>query len=159
MPTKKATKDESTLNKKDQKIELIKQMHKTFTGKYFYANGKRKTSIAKVRLYEKWKGKILVNWIKAEDYFTPVLIEMINAPLKLVWNEWDFDITIKVIWWWSAGQASAIRHWISKALLVFDLEKKSTLKKQWHITRDSRKKERKKPGLKRARKAPTWVKR
>lgn len=144
---------------KIDKEELIKSMHNHFKWVYFYAAWRRKTSVAKVRLYEKWKWEMLINWKKIEEYFTPIQIEEIKVPLQLTWMWSSFNITVKVIWWWKSSQAWAVRHWISMALMVFNQDLKSTLKKDLLITRDSRKKERKKPWLKRARKAPTWVKR
>lgn len=154
---KKITKD-SWKAKIDTK-EVKDVDFKPFSWHYFYWTWKRKTSVAKVRLYDKWTWKIVVNWRNVMDYFTPVLKDLMLSPLKMLWYEWRFNISIKTEWWWISSQADASRHWIAKAILEFDLESRSTLKKEWHITRDSRVKERKKPGLKRARKAPTWVKR
>lgn len=135
-------------------------MHKMFPWNYFYANWKRKTSVAKVRLYKKWwDWTIIINWINATKALVPELLDKIKTPLWLTWFESTFNITVKVSWWWKISQTDAIRHWIAKALIVFNPELKATLKKEGHLTRDSREKERKKPWLKRARKAPTWVKR
>jgi len=140
---------------------IVENMQTIFSWKYFYATWKRKTSIARVRLYEKWEWKIIVNWRDVSDYFSSVshMFEVIKSPLRLTWNDKTFNITVKVDGWWMFSQADATRHWIAKALLVFDELLKPTLKKDWQVTRDSRTKERKKPGLKRARKAATWVKR
>ena len=138
---------------------LIASMHNMFNGHYTYACWKRKTSIAKVRLYQKWDWTIIINGKPASDSITNELLEKIKVPLSLTWNKNIFNITIKVIWWWVISQADAIRHWISRALIAFNPDLKTTLKKDGHLTRDPRVKERKKPGLKRARKAPTWVKR
>lgn len=158
-PVKKITK---TVAKTTKKVEtIVEDMHTLFSWKYFYATWKRKTSIARVRLYEKWEWKIVVNWKDVSSYFESVshMLEIIKSPLKLTWNEKSFNITVKVLWGWMFSQADSVRHWIAKALLVFDELLKPALKKEWQVTRDSRKKERKKPGLKRARKAATWVKR
>lgn len=153
-------KEEEKVNKRNSaKIEAIASMQKMFTWNYFYAAGKRKTSISKVRLYQKWEWKIIINWQDISKMLIPSQIEKLITPLWLTWHNWAFNITIKVIWWWVYSQLDAMRHWIAKALIVFNPELKTTLKKEGHLTRDSRKKERKKPGLKRARKSPTFVKR
>ena len=128
-------------------------------GKYFYANGKRKTSVARVRLYEKGKGDIIVNNQPVNEYFFGTLIGSIKAPLKLVDMLKSFDITAKVIGGGVSSQADAVRHGIAKALIVFDPNLRAVLKKAGLLTRDSRVKERKKFGLHRARKAPQWSKR
>lgn len=128
-------------------------------GKYFYSNGKRKTSVARVRLYEKGKGDIIVNGQPVNEYFFGTLIGGIKAPLKLVDMLKSFDITAKVSGGGISSQADAVRHGISKALTVFDPNLRAVLKKAGLLTRDSRVKERKKFGLHRARKAPQWSKR
>ncbi|MDD4351896.1 MAG: 30S ribosomal protein S9 [Candidatus Gracilibacteria bacterium] len=128
--------------------------------KYYYGTGKRKTAIAKVRLYEKGKGEITVNDKTVKEYFdTQSEFTAIAAPLKLTGNEKTFDISIKVRGSGKEAQADAICHGISRALLEFDIELRPTLKKAGLLTRDPRAKERKKPGLKRARRAPQWSKR
>ncbi|MBU1018342.1 MAG: 30S ribosomal protein S9 [Patescibacteria group bacterium] len=130
-----------------------------FSGKYYYACGKRKTSIARVRLY-KGTGKVIINGKDSKDYLpTSDLLEILKSPAKLVKKDKDFDISAKVLGGGSVGQAEAIRHGVAKALLVFDPELRPALKKAGFITRDSRIKERKKYGLKRARKSPQWSKR
>lgn len=130
-----------------------------FTGKYYYGCGKRKTSVARVRLY-KGTGKIIVNDKDIKQYLAiKDMLEVIKAPLKLVKKDKDFDISVKVIGGGPVGQAEAIRHGISRALLNFDTELRPPLKKAGYISRDSRVKERKKYGLKKARRAPQWSKR
>jgi small subunit ribosomal protein S9 len=127
---------------------------------YHYANGKRKTSVARVRLYPKGEGSIEVNGVSAKEYFkVNTQIGTIKEPLKLVNLDKEFDITIKVVGGGNTGQAQAIRHGIAKALLEFDPLLRPQLKKLGFLTRDSRKVERKKPGLKKARKSPQWAKR
>jgi len=128
-------------------------------GHYFYANGKRKTSVARVRLYENGKGEIVVNNKPFTEYFFGELIGSIKAPLKIANALKLFDITALVEGGGVSSQADALRHGISKALLEYDPELRSQLKKAGFLTRDSRVKERKKPGLKRARRAPQWAKR
>ena len=134
-------------------------MTKEFKGQYFYANGKRKSAIAKVRLY-KGDGKVFVNerdikeW---QDYKEQT--QKILTPLKVTGMDGNFDLSIKVIGGGHNAQAEAIRLGIAKALVVFDPTLKGTLKKLGLISRDQRVKERKKPGLKRARRASQFSKR
>ena len=134
-------------------------MTKEFKGQYFYANGKRKSAIAKVRLY-KGDGKVVVNGrdIKEwQDYKEQT--QKILTPLKVTGMDGNFDLSIKVIGGGHNAQAEAIRLGIAKALVVFDPTLKGTLKKLGLISRDQRVKERKKPGLKSARRAPQFSKR
>ena len=134
-------------------------MTKEFQGEYFYANGKRKSAIAKVRLY-KGEGKIFVNGkeIKEwQDYKEQT--QKIITPLKVTGMDGKFDISIKVIGGGHNAQAEAMRLGISKALVVFDPTLRGTLKKLGLISRDQRVKERKKPGLKSARRASQFSKR
>lgn len=127
---------------------------------YFYASGKRKTSVARVRLYPKGKGAITINEKPLNDYFKQVTSSgIINSPLKLTGHAKDFDVSVKVIGGGTNSQADAVRHGISRALLIFDETLRVTLKKAGFLTRDARIKERKKPGLKRARRAPQFSKR
>lgn len=128
-------------------------------GHYFYANGKRKTSVVRVRLYENGKGEIVVNNHPITDYFFGELISSIKAPLKIANALKLFDVVALAEGGGISSQADALRHGISKALLQYDPELRSQLKKAGFLTRDSRVKERKKPGLKRARRAPQWAKR
>ena len=127
---------------------------------FFYGTGRRKNSVARVRLY-KGKGKIIVNGRAIDDYFgLETLKVIVRQPLVLTENEGKFDIICNVNGGGVAGQAGAIRHGISRALLEFDSEKyKLSLKKAGFLTRDPRMKERKKYGLKKARKAPQFSKR
>lgn len=144
--------DEKTEEKQEK--SLMKR-----DGHYFYANGKRKTSIARVRLYENGKGEIVVNNKPITDYFFGELIGSVKAPLKMANALKLFDVTALVEGGGVSSQADAVRHGISKALLEYDPELRSQLKKAGFLTRDSRVKERKKYGLKRARRAPQWAKR
>lgn len=130
------------------------------TDNYFYANGKRKTAIAMVRLYTNGKGTVTINERTFENYF-PLFIdkEKILAPLKMTNANKTFDISARVIGGGVHSQAEAIRHAVSKALLLFNPEFRITLKHAGFLTRDSRVKERKKYGLKRARRAPQFSKR
>ncbi len=135
-------------------------MKEVFKGQYFYANGKRKSAIAKVRLYKDGDGQINVNGrpiTEWQDYAEQS--QKLIAPLKVTGMDGKFNISIKVIGGGHNAQAEAIRLGISKALVVFDPALKTTLKKLGLISRDSRVKERKKPGLKSARRASQFSKR
>ncbi len=126
---------------------------------FFYAVGKRKTSIARVRMTDGGKGVIVVNGQPIEDYFYGALIGGVKAPLRLVEMLKRFDVDAEAIGGGISSQADAVRHGISKALVVFDPALRILLKRAGFMTRDSRNKERKKPGLRRARRAPQWSKR
>lgn len=130
-----------------------------FNGTYFYATGKRKRSVAQVRLY-KGNGRVIVNGKAAEDYFsTADMVDVLNSPLVLTKNEKNFDISIVVSGGGLSGQADACRHGISRALVVAEAGNRATLKPEGYLTRDSRIRERKKFGLHRARRAPQFSKR
>ncbi|MEK7523433.1 MAG: 30S ribosomal protein S9 [Patescibacteria group bacterium] len=130
------------------------------SGTYFYANGKRKTSVAGVRLYQNGKGVITINGRTFENYF-PVFTDQdkIMAPLRMANTLKTFDIVVQVHGGGIHSQAEAVRHGVSKALLEHDSNLRTTLKPMGFLTRDSRIKERKKYGLKRARRAPQFSKR
>lgn len=129
-------------------------------GEYHYANGKRKSAIARVRLYEKGTGEITINGMDIKDFCnTAEEMEKVLSPLKLTGNLNKFTITIKVEGGGAMAQAEAARHGIAKALTVMDNGLRTTLKKVGYIRRDSRVKERKKFGLKRARRSPQFSKR
>lgn len=130
-----------------------------FKGKYIKSIGRRKTAVAQVRLYKNGKGNIIVNEKKVNKYFSNDKIIIINQSLKSTGNLRSFDFSILVKGGGAKSQAEAIRHGISKLLVLIDENLKSVLKSKGWLTRDSRKKERKKPGLKKARKAPQWSKR
>lgn len=127
--------------------------------RYTLGVGKRKSAIALVRMHEKGTGKILVNNKELSEYSFGILIESALQPLVLTGKETTFDISIKVEGGGSTSQAEAIRHGISRALVSDDDTLRPILKKAGLLTRDARVKERKKPGLKGARRAPQWVKR
>lgn len=125
----------------------------------FYATGRRKTSSARVYL-TKGKGNISVNDRSLEDYFGREVAQMlVKQPLKLLDLDEKVDLKIMVNGGGSFGQAGAIRHGISRALLEFDEELRPQLKQAGFLTRDPRKVERKKPGLKKARKREQYSKR
>lgn len=127
---------------------------------FFYGTGRRKKSVARVRLY-KGNGKIQINGRSIDEYFgLETLKVIVRQPLLLTESEGKFDIVCNVTGGGVSGQAGAIRHGIARALLKFDAEKlKLSLKKSGFLTRDPRMKERKKYGLKKARKAPQFSKR
>ncbi len=129
-------------------------------GPYFYAYGKRKTSIASVRMFTNGKGVITINNRTFENYF-PVFTDQdkVVSPLKVTNNQKQFDISVKVFGGGIHSQAEAIRHAIAKALLEYQADLRTTLKPFGYLTRDPRIKERKKYGLKRARRAPQFSKR
>jgi len=127
---------------------------------YYYAVGKRKTAIARVRLYPKGKGLITINEKPLDDYFKLLTSAgIITSPLKMTGTGKEFDISVRISGGGISAQADAVRHGIARALLVYNDTFRTTLKKAGFLTRDSRIKERKKPGLKRARRAPQFSKR
>ncbi|AKM84753.1 MAG: 30S ribosomal protein S9, small subunit ribosomal protein S9 [candidate division Kazan bacterium GW2011_GWA1_50_15] len=131
-----------------------------FTGQYFYGTGRRKTATARVRLYKGKDGKLVVNNQKGDHYFNPAhLTEVVIEPLKLTGMQKSFDVSARVSGGGIAAQAEAVRHGIARALVAFDVDLKTSLKKAGLLTRDARAKERKKFGLKRARRAPQFSKR
>lgn len=139
--------------KKTEKISVAKK-------KYFYGVGRRKTAVAQVRLYEKGKGELLINQKKYNEYFPlKKLQDIVASPLKQVGLAEKFDVSVIVKGGGIYSQAESIRHGITRALLKINEEFKPSLRAEGYLTRDSRKKERKKPGLKRARRAPQWSKR
>lgn len=126
---------------------------------YYYGTGRRKKSVARVRLVP-GEGKILINDRTLDDYFgLDTLKVIVKQPLTLTDTLAKFDVICKVIGGGFTGQAGAIRHGISRALLKADEELRPALKKAGFLTRDPRMKERKKYGLKKARRAPQFSKR
>lgn len=128
--------------------------------KYTYALGRRKSATARARLLS-GKGNITINDKPATDYFdnSADLLKTINEPFKILEKEGIYDVTLKVNGGGSSGQADAIRLAISKALAEIDEGSRGTLKKAGFLKRDPREKERKKYGLKRARKREQFSKR
>ena len=131
-----------------------------FEGKpYFYGTGRRKSSVARVRVYN-GTGKITINDRDIEEYFGLETLKLIvRQPLALTDTLDKFDIVCRVAGGGVTGQAGAIRHGIARALLQFDENLRPELKKAVFLTRDPRMKERKKYGLKGARRAPQFSKR
>lgn len=158
---KPATKEAKPVIKKTVSAALsATKPAKKSLGNYFYANGKRKTSVASVRLFTNGAGTIVINGRTFENYF-PVLIDQdkILSPLRIANALKAFNISVKIHGGGIHSQAEAVRHGIAKALLGYKAELRGALKHAGFLTRDARIKERKKAGLKRARRAPQWAKR
>ncbi len=127
---------------------------------YFEAVGRRKSSTARVRLYPGGSGELIVNEKPGEEYF-PREGDLIRAiePLRITGYANNINVTVKVLGGGQTGQSDAVRHGVARALLKLNPDLRPPLRSHGMLTRDSREKERKKPGLKRARKAPTYTKR
>ena len=129
------------------------------TKPYFYGTGRRKSSVARVRVYN-GTGKITINDRDIDEYFGLETLKLIvRSPLAVAGVEDKFDIVVRVVGGGISGQAGAIRHGLSRALLQYDENLRPALKKAGFLTRDPRMKERKKYGLKAARCAPQFSKR
>lgn len=129
-------------------------------GSFIPAVGRRKTSIARVRLIKNGKGLITVNGRTYQTYFSTYdLREQVVSPLKVTGQETAVDVSVRVTGGGIRGQAEASRHGIARALIVLNPMFRGALKKLGYLTRDARKRERKKFGLKSARRAPQWSKR
>lgn len=165
-PAKKTTPKEVEV-----KVEILplKEAVKNNKGeKYYEAMGRRKESIARVRLYtkkatdiiEEERALITVNGKDYRDYFSDATLwEVVESPLKKLKSANRFKATIVVHGGGKSGQADAIKHGLARTLVDFDQNFRKKLKKSGYLTRDPRAKERRKYGLKKARKAPRWAKR
>ncbi|GAB3244030.1 30S ribosomal protein S9 [Chitinimonas naiadis] len=128
-------------------------------GKYYYGTGRRKSSVARVFM-AKGTGKIVVNGKPLDEYFSRETGRMVvRQPLTLTENLEAFDILVNVAGGGETGQAGALRHGITRALIEFDAALKPTLSKAGLVTRDAREVERKKVGLRKARRAKQFSKR
>ena len=128
--------------------------------KYFYGTGRRKSSVARVRVYENGTGSIIINGRDIDEYFGLETLKLIvRQPLAATETTEKFDVEATVAGGGVSGQAGAIRHGISRALVVLNPENRASLKAAGFMTRDPRMKERKKYGLKAARRAPQFSKR
>jgi small subunit ribosomal protein S9 len=128
-------------------------------GKYNYGTGRRKSSVARVFL-KSGQGKIIVNDKPVDEYFSRVTSRMIlRQPLELTNNTASFDILVNVFGGGESGQAGAVRHGITRALIDYDAALKSALSKAGFVTRDAREVERKKVGLRKARRRKQFSKR
>ena len=127
---------------------------------YMYGTGRRKSSVARVHLFPNGTGAITINGRDIEEYFGLDTLKLIvRQPLELTETTGAFDIICTVTGGGVTGQAGAIRHGLSRALLQYNEELRPLLKKAGFLTRDPRMKERKKYGLKKARRAPQFSKR
>jgi len=145
--------------KESTKKAVVSEEEVKFKGKYVSAIGRRKSSTAQVRLYKNGKGAIIVNDQKVSKYFEASLQPLISQPLKLAGSGREFDMSVIVKGGGKKGQAIAIRHGVARALISIDKELRPSMRVKGWLTRDARVKERKKPGLKKARRAPQWSKR
>jgi len=144
----------------------MQEKKKIDKNRYYEAVGRRKTSIARVRLFASGpsksieQGNLLINDKPYKEYFPTLFLQKrVEGPLLRLKSINRFKGTIKVKGGGLTGQADATRHGIARALVVFDINFRKKLKKSGYLTRDHRKKERKKFGLKKARRAPQWSKR
>lgn len=128
-------------------------------GIFQYAVGRRKTANARVRYYKKGEGKITINGEDTKKYFPASMQMIINQPMTYATEPLTGDFSVKVVGGGKHSQAEAVRHGITRILVTLQPETKTNLKRAGLLTRDPRKKERKKPGLRRARRAPQWSKR
>jgi small subunit ribosomal protein S9 len=127
--------------------------------RYYEAVGRRKRAVARVRLYP-GQGEIVINGKGLQEYFgRPQDWTAVTSPFQVTNNENRYNLSVLVNGGGITGQAEAIRHGVSRALLLIDPNAKTALRRAGYLTRDPREKERKKPGLKRARKAPQYTKR
>lgn len=154
MPKKETT----TKKEAPAKKKALAPSH-DFKGKYIATIGRRKTAAAQVRFYTEGEGKVIVNGLELSKYFPVVKAELAVQPLKSASLAETTDVSVVVKGGGTNAQAEAIRHGLSRALLALDEENRGMLKAKSWLTRDSRKVERKKPGLKKARRAPQWSKR
>lgn len=156
MATTTATKTKETAVK-----TAAKKKAEVAPERYAYGVGRRKTAVAQVRLYPVAKAEeTVVNGKSILTYFgTPGFVATALAPLKVVGLEEAFRVSVVVRGGGLNGQADAIKLGVARALLKHDIAHRPLLKAQGHLTRDSRAVERKKPGLKKARRAPQWAKR
>ena len=151
MPTKKTT---TKTEEVEAKIETSPAK-----GKYIKAIGRRKTAAALVRIYLEGKGGFVINGKPIEKYFDADRASIALQPLKLTGLGKDFDISIIAKGGGVNSQAEATRHGLARALILVDAELNGAIRAKGWLTRDSRKVERNKPGLKKARRAPQWSKR
>jgi len=138
-----------------------KQKKQPVKRQYFEGVGRRKTAVARVRIFKSSKtNQLVVNEKDPQEYFdTEEMVEIVNSPFLAVGKEKGFEVSVKVKGGGKKSQAEAIRLGISRALVKFDGEYQTILRDLDYLKRDPRKKERKKAGLKKARRAPQWSKR
>lgn len=145
--------------KKPVKAAAAKKVSKKKEG-FLAAIGRRKTSAARIRISEQGDKSFIVNGKPFDAYFPTLdLQQIVQSPLEKAEYQNKFKIEAKVLGGGFHSQAEAVRHGLSRALVLFDPEARKKLKRYGFLTRDSRMRERKKAGLKRARKSPQWAKR
>jgi len=155
--TKKAAKK---IDKKPAAKKTPKPQKPPKEGRFFEGTGRRKTSLARVRLFTEGDKSISINGKDMKDYFTiPEMQEIIVSPLEKTNALSSYRVSVKVQGGGVHSQAEAVRHGVARALVLFNPELRSRLRDKGFLTRDSRMRERKKFGLKRARRAPQWRKR
>jgi small subunit ribosomal protein S9 len=130
------------------------------SAQYYEGIGRRKSATARVRLFPGGTGHLIINDKEGSDYLPRAGdVDILLEPLRVVGQEKAYDISVHVNGGGITGQRDAIKLGVARALLKIDPDMRPALKKEKFLTRDARVKERKKPGLKRARKAPTYTKR
>ena len=164
MPTKKTTKKIAVAaphqeSPKAKEETEVKEEISATKGKYIKAIGRRKTASAQVRVYLAGKGEISINGKSMEKYFDEDRAAIAVQPLKLTGVGKEVDISILAKGGGVNSQAEATRHGLARVLILLDPELDGAIRAKGWLTRDSRKVERKKPGLKKARRAPQWSKR
>ncbi len=159
-PAKKAVPKKTAAKKTGNAEGKPEAATETSKGAYLYAIGRRKTAIAKVRLIKNGKGILTVNGRPMETFFTThESRSMLVAPIKTAGLEGAVDVSAEVTGGGLMGQAEAVRLGIARALCELNPTYRKTLKKLGYLKRDPRAKERKKPGLRKARRSPQWSKR
>ncbi len=154
----KKVEKKTTTKKKVEKKEVKKKAIKP--ARYLESIGKRKTALARVRIFTKGKKEILVNAKPYQNYFfTPELQQVATDSLRKMKSLDKFKVLVKVRGGGIYAQAEAVRHGIARTLVKFNPDFRKRLRKAGYLTRDPRVRERKKFGLKRARRAPQWQKR
>jgi len=159
-------KEEKKISTTEPEVPEKKETQKSKERKYHEAIGRRKSASARVRLFTSgplqsaMEGNIVINDKPYKDYFSTLKLQkIVDAPLVRLKSLNRFRATVKVRGGGIRGQAEAIRHGLSRTLVLFDFNFRKKLKKAGYLTRDSRAKERRKFGLKKARRAPQWTKR
>jgi len=159
MTTKDTTIEKEVKTEKGAKVARP-SVAKAFVGKYIEAVGRRKTSTARVRITEGSKESLVINDKDVKTYFpTLELQKIVSEAIEKSKVAGKFAVSVRVVGGGIHSQAEALRHGLSRALVTFDEETRKRLKKLGFLKRDPRMKERRKFGLKKARKAPQWSKR
>ncbi len=163
MPKTDAKKTKKKIKKIKQAKKLVKKpvpLVKPKAAKYYETEGRRKTAVARIRLWTKGEKEFLINQKPLEKYFPTLELQQIaKSSLEKMKCLDKFRISVMVKGGGLSGQAEAIRHGLARTLVLFNSDFRKRLKKAGFLTRDARMRERKKFGLKRARRAPQWQKR